>query len=200
MSAPEVDQGFYQAELSYEREMFLSAYMRLGSMREACAECGVKPFYGYMWLKKTGNMSIGDKCAYGSASSRLGGAAELEFQRLVPNAVPSNSVIARNNESFDFTVDGVTIDVKYSGLRASGKWGFQTARRKRRKPEFYAAFFATDPGGKLEDGYRLFLIPHDMIAGHGSVTMRRDNTTHFLIDYEVSPDRVAEMIEEYGCA
>lgn len=181
-----------------ERDVFVLTYRKLGSFRGACETCGVKAPIGYLWLKKSGDLAADSKDAgsFATEAARLGNAAEREFQRLVPDAAPANNIIRASNPVFDFVVHGVTVDVKYSAINKDGVWKFAFAKRKRMKPDFYALFFATAESGELADGYRLFLVPHELFAGRASMTMRPGHPTHPLNHYEIAPDELSAALKE----
>lgn len=179
--------------------IFLLAYHKLGSLPRACDACGIKHYIGYMWLKSSGVIpTLADiqKTEGKTEAAIRGMQAEREFQALVPSAIPANNVIRRCNPTFDFTVHGVTVDVKYSGLRSDGRWGFAFAKRKRMKPDFYVLFFATARTGDLADGYRLFLVPHEMFAGRSTITMRPDHDRHPLNNYEIAAGELNGALSE----
>ena len=183
--------------LEAKRNAFCLAYRRFGSLRRASEFCEVRMVTGFLWLKQSGMRlpDDGNDLNYPNETQRLGAAAEREFHRLVPDAVPANNFIRANNPTFDFTAYGVTIDVKYSRIRENGRWGWSLAHRKRMKPDFYALFFATGTSGELSDGYRLFLVPHEMFAGRSTMTMRPDHTTHPLNHYELAPVDLADALQ-----
>lgn len=181
----------------YDREAVIAAYRRTGNVRAACDETGAPPYVAYIWLRKAGALSVEDKRCYGSRAHRRGGEAEQEFQRLVPAAMPANKLLERNCPAFDFDVGGILVDVKYSSIRtSSGAWGFQFAKRKPIKPDFYCAFFATDPSGALAGGYRLFLVPHFLFDGRNCVTLSPDDTGHDLLNFEIEPGELAPTLAE----
>ena len=178
-----------------QREKFLESINRLGTLRAACEETGIAPYIGYLWAKKAGALSERDGRSYGTLASRLGVEAEAEFRRLVPNALYANRDLSENCPSFDFDVEGTTVDVKYSSIRQSiGAWEFKTAQRKPFAPDFYAAFFASMVSGKLSDGYHLFLIPHDLVGGRSCVQLRPENQKSIWWQFKVNPVDLAAVL------
>ncbi|MGN6270905.1 MAG: hypothetical protein ACTHM0_13555 [Sphingomonas sp.] len=179
------------------QEVFLLTYRQTGNLKQACERCGIKMFTGFFWLRKSGSPAADRKPA-GTEAGRRGAAAESEFHRLVPDALPSNNVIRACNPAFDFTAYGLTIDVKYSAIGKEGTWKFQFAGRNRRKPDLYILFFATAESGDLADGYRLFLVPHELFAGRSVMTMRPGHPTHPLNHYELAPAELADALKDAG--
>ncbi|MCL2524583.1 MAG: hypothetical protein FWF17_08325 [Betaproteobacteria bacterium] len=173
--------------MSYNKDQIFECYKRLGSIKGVCVETGCPPYIAYIWLRKAKLLRENDKQQYGTSSSKLGAAAEAEFQQLVPEAMAANINLEPNNPSFDFMVGDLTIDVKYSSIRPSdGRWGFNTARNKALVPDLYCAFFATAPGGKLKDGYHLLLIPHEMLCVKDPV-LRPDDRDNPLWQFAIEP-------------
>lgn len=184
-------------EKPYSRDSFLAAYQRLKTLRAACEETGCPPYVGYRWAKIAGVMTSTDGQQYGTKGSRLGATAEAEFHRLVPEALHANRELEANCPSFDFDVRGILVDIKYSSIRpSSGAWSFKTGIKKPLPPDFYACFFATSPSGNLSDGYRLFLIPHEVIGGRTNLTLRPDSVASDWLHFEVNPAQLRKAFTE----
>lgn len=180
--------------MSAAREKLLAAYARLGNLRAACAETGAAPYVAYIWCRKAGVLKADDKSRYGSQAQRRGASAEAEFKRLVPAAMPANSALVKNCPGFDFDVDGILVDVKYSSRnKCGGAWRFFTARHKPLAPDLYVVFFATDPGGDLADGYRLLLIPHDFVSDRSVINLQ-PNSGSELWQLEVQPETLSGLL------
>lgn len=182
---------------AYTRQSVARAYQAHGNIKAVCAETGCPPYVAFVWLKKSGALKVDDKSIYGSNSCRMGGLAEREFQRLVPNAMNANEHIRQGCPSFDFDISGTTVDVKYSSIRDStGGWLFKTAIHKRLRPDYYVSFFATHKSGLLSDGYRCFVFPHELIADRNQVFLRPDDKQSHWLDFEIAPGDLAAFFKE----
>lgn len=179
--------------MAYTRESVLEAYQRLGNLRAACTETGAPPYVAFIWCKKAGVMTTADKSRYGTKAQQQGAGAEAEFQRLVPFALPANTALVKNCPGFDFDVDGVTVDVKFSILRSRGNWGFDTAKHKHLPPDLYALFLCTHESGDIKDGYRLLIIPHDTVGDRSHVTLRPGSISD-LWSFEINPADLATLL------
>ncbi|MDR0478580.1 MAG: hypothetical protein LBH31_01985 [Burkholderiaceae bacterium] len=155
--------------MTYTRESVIESYGRIGNIRGVCEETGCPPYNAYIWLRKTGILTVNDRCSYGTSASKLGGDAEAEFQHLVPKSINANKYIDKNMPSFDFMVGKATIDVKYCGYRNDGKWIFKTAANKYLAPDFYCAFLIIEKDKGIKGPYHTLLIPHDLTTGVGQV-------------------------------
>lgn len=186
------------------RTALIEAYQRCGDMRQACAETNVKPYQGFIWLKKAKVLSINEKGRYGTSGQRSGGDAEAEFQRLVPDAMPANKVLRLNNPVFDFDFKGQTIDVKYCGVNKPQNknyhpcWRWELAKHKTEKPDFYAAFLAMSESGLLADGYQLLLVPHELFDGRARLSVRPDDPNNELWEFLVKPEELNAVLAGGG--
>ncbi len=184
--------------MSYDQASVLAAYHHHGSVRGACAATGCPPYIAYIWLQKAGALTLADKSSYGCENAKLGAAAEKEFQRLVPKAMPANDVLRANCPAFDFDVGGVLVDVKYSSGR-SGMWTWRMAGYKEIRPDFFAVFLATAQSGRLDDGYRLLLLPEELFAEHKSGKISQGNTSSPFWDFECQPGELASVLGMSAC-
>lgn len=179
----------------YTKDSVIAAYREHGSLRAACDRTGAPPYVAFIWLKKAGLLTNSDKRSFGTRGSKLGAEAEREFQRLVPHAMCANKNLEPNCPSFDFDLNGVTIDVKYSSIRKStGRWQFKTATHKTMCPDWYAAFFAIHPSGDLKLGYNLFLLPNYFLEEVGCLELSPDNTASDWRLFKVSPEKLQQHL------
>ena len=105
-------------------------YLETGDFHEAVKQSGLPTHIAHLKLIKSGCLKIQDKIQYGSRTAKLGGMAEELFQKYVPDATDANKYFKKNNPVYDFWLDGLTIDVKYSSLY-------------KRKSRFYCRLFRT---------------------------------------------------------
>ena len=91
-------------------------YLETGDFHEAVKQSGLPTHIAHLKLIKSGCLKIQDKIQYGSRTAKLGGMAEELFQKYVPDATDANKYFKKNNPVYDFWLDGLTIDVKYSSL------------------------------------------------------------------------------------
>lgn len=89
-------------------------YRECGNFYEAVQKSGLPILVAHKILLTSGLLKIQDKIKYGGRSTRLGGEAEEYFQKLVPEAIDANKYWQKNNPVFDFCLNGLYIDVKYS--------------------------------------------------------------------------------------
>lgn len=179
----------------YTRQSVIDAYQRLGSVRDACDETGCSPYVAVIWLSKAGVLKANERARYGCESSQRGAEAELEFQRLAPQAVCANSTVASNNPSFDFMVGETTVDVKSAIPRSDGRWGWTMPGNKALQPDFVVVFLANDKTG-LQSGYRILLLPVALMPDSRSKALRPENDKSPLWDFEVQPEALAELLAE----
>lgn len=182
------------------KPVFLAAFARLGSVAEACAETNVKPWRALPWLQKANLLKGTDRLVYGTAQQQYGREAEIEFQRLVPDAIDCNANFRENNPAYDFVLNGHKIDVKSGALNARGRWTFEPERSsdKRRggKPIYPDAFvFFAMTGKAFRDGYRLFLFPALMVLDQTQVNITPDRPSRWW-DFEIEQDELATAMRD----
>lgn len=177
----------------YTKAGLIDAYKRHGKIKPACEETGCPPYIAFIWLRREGLLNGEDRESYGTNGQRQGRAAELEFQRLVPDAMDCNAHISDNHPGHDFIYGGVRIDVKFSTITARGCWLFNPNRGHGEPPDFYV-LFATE-GKSLEDGYRCFVFPREMVLDKTVVQFRPDVPHHWW-DFEVKPEALAAVLHE----
>lgn len=113
-------------------ERIMESYSRLKNLKLVEQDTGVKWQTVYWHLKKEGVDVCGDKARYGSVSDRIAVLGEQRFHDTVPFAEDNNE--GKWQASVDFSIGGVTIDVKTARLTPAGrtpngksfaaKWGF----------------------------------------------------------------------------
>ena len=179
----------------YTREQVCEVYKQHGSIRAVTDETGCPPYTAFIWLKKAGVLNSVDSVRYGTQASRNGGAAEKEFKRLVPKAMAANEHLNANCPSFDFDINGWTVDVKFSSINKTGTYRFATAGAKALRPDFFCVFACSK--GSIQSGYRILLIPEDMISNSFSFRFRDGDTSDDEVWlYEVMPEDLAGIFED----
>lgn len=183
------------------KAQFLRAFSRLNDVAQACAETNVKPWRALPWLQKANLLHGTDRLVYGTAQQQYGRQAEIEFSRLVLDAIDCNENLRENNPAYDFVLEGLKIDVKCGMPRGRrGQWEFTPERssdkkrgRKKVYPDAFVLFALT--GKVFEDGYRLFLFPAAFVLGQTMVSITPDKPSRWW-DFEIEPDELADAL--YG--
>ena len=169
-------------------------YMECGDFYESVKKSGLPILVAHKILLTSGLLKIQDKIKYGGRSTRLGGEAEEYFQRLVPNAVDANKYWQKNNPVFDFCLDGLYIDVKYSSIRKrSGKksWGFDCNDGA----DIVVGFLESEEGTGLKNPY-IFVFHKQFLPLKGNLTIT-EQTPRFE-DFQVKEKDLKKEIEEYA--
>ena len=71
-------------------------YLETGDFHKAVKMSGLPIHVAHLKLLKSGCLKIQDKINFGSGAAKMGGRAEEEFQRLVPDAIDANKMLAAN--------------------------------------------------------------------------------------------------------
>lgn len=177
---------------NYTIEEVLDSYQRLGSIPAVTQQTGCPPYIVFKWLKFRKMLKPTDGMKYGSASSKKGFEAETEFKKLVPFAMNANENLQNNCPSYDFDINGTTVDVKLSGIRKGGKYEFKTSGRKHFSCDFYVVFCLT--GESITEGYRLLVIPAEIADTVGAISIAEKSK---YWDFEIAPAELAEFFSDY---
>lgn len=176
----------------YTIDEVLDSYKRLGSIPAVTQETGCPPYIVFKWLKFRKMLKPTDGMKYGSASSKKGFEAEVEFKKLVPFAMPANEHLQSNCPSFDFDINGCSVDVKLSGIRSGKRYEFKTSGRKHFSCDFYVVFCLT--GESISEGYRLLVIPAEIADTVGAISIAEKSK---YWDFEIQPTELAEFFSDY---
>lgn len=170
-------------------------YMECGNFHEAVKKSGLPIHVAYLKLLKSGCLKIQDKINFGSAAAKMGGRAEEEFQRLVPDAIDANRYFQKNNPVYDFYMDGITIDVKYSSRRTNkgikNGWGISV----RGDQDFIVAFLEHETGKELEN-YYVLCIPMAFVDQTRKLSITEGNV--YFKEFMVEPEELQPMLKEYA--
>lgn len=178
--------------MSYTRESVLEAYRKTGNLRSACIETGCPPYIAFKWLKMQKALNNQDATRYGTHGMQRGAQAEKLFQRLVPEAMSTNSHLESNCPSFDFDINGITVDVKYCGVRSDGRFSFKTAREKAIRPDYYVAFLSNSKDGSL-DGCRILVIPDELVLHKNNISISSKDDRGEWLDFEIKAEDLREF-------
>ena len=138
-------------------------------------------------------------------TGKIGDWAEEEFKRLVPSALDMNMQYQMNNPSFDFIVNGKTIDVKSANTRAtrtSDQYYFRLRNQENDElPDFFCVFLIKDrnkePNG---DNYHILLLPKEVLPSDKKsislVPKERKANSSMYWDFEVEPAALSTMLDE----
>lgn len=176
----------------YTVESVVDSYKRLGSISLVVQETGCPPYVVYKWLKLKKMLKNNDGLKYGTAASKKGVQAETEFQRLVPFAMNANETMQNNCPSYDFEVNGVTVDVKLSSRRRGGTYGFKTSKGKHFSCDFYVLFCLS--GESFSDGYRTLIIPGEIADTAGEISIS-ENSKYW--DFEIRANDIAGFFSDF---
>ncbi len=181
----------------YTKEQVIAAYKTLGNIGAVCTETGCPPYIAYKWLKMAKALNSHEATRYGTNGQKQGAKAELEFQRLVPFAMSANKELESNCPSFDFDINGTTIDVKFSSMcDSNGTYRFMTAQGKHMRPDYYCAFLPSSGDKELSQGkYRILIIPDQLVSGLKGVTIQKEGGKYW--DFEVKPEALADFFRDY---
>lgn len=187
------------------KAQFLSAFNRLNDVAQACTETNVKPWRALPWLREANLLKGTDRLVYGTAQQKYGREAEIEFGRLVLDAIDCNENIRENNPAYDFVLNGLKVDVKCGMPRGRrGQWEFTPERSSEKKrggkkihPDAFVLFAMT--GKTFADGYLLFLFPASLVLGQTMVSITPDKPSRWW-DFEIEPDELADALHEMARA
>ena len=170
-------------------------YMECGNFHEAVKKSGLPIHVAHLRLLKSGCLKIQDKICYGSKGAKLGGQAEELFQTLVPDAIDANRYFRKNNPVYDFYMEGITIDVKYSSRRSNkgikNGWGISV----RGEQDFIVAFLESEPGRELENSYVL-CIPMAFVDQTRKLSITEGNV--YFKEFMIEPEELQPMLKEYA--
>ena len=147
----------------------------------------------FMHFLKRGLINKHSNIEFASQNMKKGIAAEKLFQKIVPEAVDINSNFKMNNPDFDFTYNGLTIDVKYSSLlerRGCEYWNFKNS-----KADVIIAFLEREKESELDDPYILF-IPTEVMAGVKKFHVTKAG--NYFNNFQIKESECAEMLKSYA--
>lgn len=171
-------------------------YLETGDFHEAVRQSGLPTHIAHLKLIKSGCLKIQDKIQYGSRTAKLGGMAEELFQKYVPDATDANKYFKKNNPVYDFWLDGLTIDVKYSSLykRKNGNSHHWQLRTKGNQ-DFIVAFLERESGSELEEP-NILLIPMQFIEEQKELHISQSG--RWINDFQVEPEELQPLLKDYA--
>lgn len=179
-------------------ENVVETYMQCGDFHTAVKRSGLPIKVAYLELMKSGCMKIQDKIKFGSKGARLGGQAEELFQKLVPEAIDANRYFKKNNPVYDFILQDLTIDVKYSSLRKDprsttgrGYWGIRATGNQ----DFIVAFLERNEGTQLEDPY-ILCLPMAFVSVKS--TLNVTFSSPFFKEFMLEPEELSPYLKEFA--
>ena len=181
----------------------LDLYKLLGGAKQVANQLDISILDVYLTLKKY-KLSIQERIdSETDRSGVLGAEGESEFLKLVPFATEVNAII-NNNPAFDFLVGDITIDIKASRIIKMGRaklkkeqWYFLLQRHYQKKygADFYVLFACF--GERLKDGYDVYIIPSELLAGIKSVNIpAKSKKSCMWHDFIVEPNKVSEFFQK----
>lgn len=110
----------------------IESYSRLKNLKLVGAEVGIPWQTVYIYLKQSDIAVTGDKARYGSVTDRIAVIGEQRFHNAVPLAIDNNDL--KFQADVDFSIHGLTVDVKTSKLRHyekdADRWAFCINKQK----------------------------------------------------------------------
>lgn len=180
-----------------KREKCIEIYRQTKNFNKAVKGSGLSVCAVQIILAKAGLLTLHDKVFYGTRAVRLGGEAEMLFQKLVPEAINLNDVVMANHPAYDFDYKGLRIDVKYSSRFKPNYYRNYSPYYKikvgNRDKDLIVAFFERDFGMELEKPY--IAILHQSMAYRGNITFTVgvDSFKEVL----VKPSELKMILDEY---
>jgi hypothetical protein len=171
----------------------IATYRKHKNLKLAASELGMPWQTLYVHLKNAGEPVTGDKLRYGTDRDRLGAMAELEFKRLVPNAVNANEFI--HQAKYDFDVFDYKVDVKASRPRklskryAAESWSFSF--KKQSLVCDFMVCFCLDHDKQIE---HVLLVPSEFFRGLQTVSVSRLGGSKWL-DYSIDPNEMSAFFD-----
>ena len=173
----------------------IEAYEKNKNLKIAAESLGIKWQTLYVRLKKNGVSVTGDKTKYGSMSDKVGAKGEVDFKKLVPDAIDNNE--SEFQAPIDFTVYGFGVDVKASNRRKGSRhseaerWAF-SIKKQESTCDFFVLMAYTKDQSILE---KVFLIPGDMCRFTTSISIGCSGSSKWH-DYAVDPSDLSEFFKQ----
>ena len=168
-------------------------FMSNNDFQKTVLESKIPAYILFMHFLKRGLINKNSHIEFASENMKKGIAAEKLFQKIMPEAVDINSNFKMNNPDYDFTYNGLTIDVKYSSLlerRGYGYWNFKNS-----KADVIIAFLEREKEKELEDPYILF-IPVGIVVGVKKFHISKSG--HYFNNFQIKESECAEMLKSYA--
>lgn len=168
-------------------------FMSNNDFQKTVIESKIPAYILYMHFLKRGLITKSSHIEFASENMKKGIEAEKLFQKIIPEAVDINSNFKMNNPDFDFTYDGLTIDVKYSSLlerRGCEYWNFKNS-----KADVIIAFLEREKGSELDKTYMLF-IPTEVMAGVKKFHVTKAG--NYFSSFQIKESECAEMLKSYA--
>ena len=168
-------------------------FMSNKDFQKTVMESKIPAYILYMHFLKRGLITKSSHIEFASENMKKGIEAEKLFQKIVPEAVDINSNFKMNNPDFDFTYDGLTIDVKYSSLlerKGCEYWNFKNS-----KADVIIAFLERKKESELNDPYILF-IPTEVMAGVKKFHVTKAG--NYFSSFQIKESECAEMLKSYA--
>lgn len=168
-------------------------FMSNNDFQKTVMESKIPAYILFMHFLKRGLINKNSHIEFASENMKKGIAAEKLFQKIVPEAVDINSNFKMNNPDYDFTYNGLTIDVKYSSLlerRGCEYWNFKNS-----KADVIIAFLEREKESELNDPYILF-IPMGIVVGVKKFHITKSG--NYFNNFQIQKDKCSEMLKSYA--
>ena len=174
-------------------------YLETKDFNQAVRLSGLPPLAAHIKLLANGVLDIKDKIEYLPLNASRGAMAEDLFWSIVPEAIPANKVIRRNNKNFDFLYGNLEVEIKYASISSeqySAKQKMRyTVSMHNQKNDIVIIFAEREKGAGLYKPY-IFFIPSFFIQAKScySITIGSTRFKQFL----VSPQELKNKLSEYN--
>lgn len=171
-------------------------YKECGDFYKTVKRSGVSPLNVHIALVKAGVLKAQDKIEYGTKYQKLGRQAEELFQKLVPAAIDANKFWRKNNPTYDFMYNNLTIDIKYSSFHESKSgngyyWQIAIGGNQNVTIAFLERYF----GEELYHPH-IILIPKGFIDVKNTLTISK--SSKWFIDFSVYSWELKGILDEYS--
>lgn len=174
-------------------------YLETKDFNQAVRLSGLPPLAAHIKLLASGVLDIKDKIEYLPLNASRGAMAEDLFWSIVPEAIPANKVIRRNNKNFDFLYGNLEVEIKYASILDARESTRNKARYTvsvhNQKNDIVIIFAEREKGVGLYKPY-IFFIPSFFIQAKYcySITIGSSRFKQFL----VSPQELKNKLSEYN--
>jgi len=171
-------------------EEIISYYRETKSFMKTAATFNMNKRILHLTLAKAGVLKINDKIDFGTTNMRKGGLAEKKFKEIFPEAISTNEYWQMNHPGYDFDLQGLRIDVKYSGVRISKtgvmSWSAHCNNNEKKKEDpvdFFVIFLEKEKDKEMEEPH-ILAIPGGMVKTNITVSMSGDLFNEFRMKDE----------------
>ncbi|MEY8737174.1 hypothetical protein AB9M75_08130 [Lactobacillus sp. AN1001] len=171
-------------------EEIINYYRETGNFMKTAVIFNMNKRILHLTLAKAGVLKINDKIDFGTTNMRKGGLAEKKFKEIFPEAIPTNACWQMNHPGYDFDLQGLRIDVKYSSIRISkagtmswGTRGNDTEKKKKNPVDFFVLFLERGKSTGMEKAH-ILAVPGGMVKTGIAIFTSGDLFNEFRMEDE----------------